>query len=72
MPLLVVINLYSMADPGFRRDPWLMNYQWGRGSLTPSFGGTAGLLVSDRRYHRFYSFGQDQNRETDDDITPYP
>ncbi|CAN2044378.1 Prepilin-type N-terminal cleavage/methylation domain-containing protein [Candidatus Magnetomoraceae bacterium gMMP-1] len=58
--LTAIINLYSLASPTYRTDPWGREYIWGHRALTQS----------NPRYHKFYSMGPDQFAVNIDDIIP--
>lgn len=57
--LTAVINLYALANPQYRLDPWGNPYQWGCGTVC-----TSPYVPCDKQYHKFFSMGPDQTAGT--------
>ncbi|CAN2039154.1 conserved hypothetical protein [Candidatus Magnetomoraceae bacterium gMMP-15] len=59
-----IIAFYSLADPGYKNDPWGQEYLWGEGQST--------YLSSNPHYHKFFSMGPNQIIDVagGDDIIP--
>lgn len=56
-----IVTLYSLADPGYRTDPWGNDYVWGQSTTPPPASGTQGppYPTDNDRYHKFFSMGPD-------------